>query len=200
MPKSRVEAFSDGVFAVAITLLVLDLHPPSTHGSLLAALADGWPEFAAFALSFAVIGIIWVNHHAVFHRIARVDRTLLFLNLGLLLSVVLIPFVTALFALYIAHTGDQADLAGALYNADFLLVAIFFTAINVRVDTEARLRREHVPPTSPAQRLRFAAGTFVYAACIPLSYVNPVLALILDAAVAVFYIGDQLGSRTAADD
>lgn len=198
MPKSRVEAFSDGVFAVAITLLVLDLHPPSTKASLLAALADAWPEFAAFAVSFAVIGIIWVNHHGVFHRIARVDRTLLFLNLGLLMTVVLIPFVTALFALYIAHAGEQADLAGALFNSDFTLVALFFTAINLRADSQA-LVHANVPPVSSAQRIRFSAGTAAYVLCIPLSFASPLLAFIIDGVVAAYYVADQLGSRALTD-
>jgi uncharacterized membrane protein len=83
MPKSRLEAFSDGVFAIAITLLVLEIPVPKVeHGGLADALLDGWPSYAAYVVSFAIIGIIWVNHHAVFGYFRRVDRGLLYLNLN----------------------------------------------------------------------------------------------------------------------
>ncbi|MFJ9681778.1 TMEM175 family protein [Streptomyces sp. NPDC101194] len=72
----RVEAFSDGVFAIAITLLVLEIHVPSEHGpELTKALADQWPSYAAYVVSFLVIGVMWVDHHALFDHLARVDRT-----------------------------------------------------------------------------------------------------------------------------
>jgi len=88
---NRLEAFSDGVFAIAITLLVLELHVP-TEDHLWSELKDEWPSFAAFLLSFWVIGIIWVNHHGVIDHIGRANRPLLYLNLLLLLTVVFIPF------------------------------------------------------------------------------------------------------------
>ncbi len=87
----RMEAFSDGVLAIAVTLLVLDLHvPPSNalHEPLAVALAHEWPAYAAYVTSFLIIGIIWVNHHTVFELVGRVDRNVLFLNLLLLMSVV----------------------------------------------------------------------------------------------------------------
>ena len=95
MDRSRLEAFSDGVFAVAITLLALDLTVEGPgHGRLLDQLHDKWPAFLAYLISFFMIGIIWVNHHALVRSIIKVDRMLLFLNLVLLLFVVLIPFAT----------------------------------------------------------------------------------------------------------
>ena len=108
MQTGRVEAFSDGVFAVAITLLVLDLRVPLTNGSLGGALAAEWPAFVAFLISFFVIGIVWVNHHTLFVQLASVDRPLLFFNLLLLLSVVVIPFTTSLFAEYLTRPAAQA--------------------------------------------------------------------------------------------
>jgi hypothetical protein len=90
----RTEAFSDGVLAIAVTLLVLDLHVPprnTLHEPLAVALAHEWPAYAAYVTSFLIIGIIWVNHHAVFELVGRVDRSVLFLNLLLLMSVVAIP-------------------------------------------------------------------------------------------------------------
>ena len=93
MDRSRLEAFSDGVFAVAITLLALNLAVPGPgHGALLQQLGSHWPAFVAYVISFFTIGIIWVNHHALVRNIAVVDRTLLFLNLLLLAFVVAIPF------------------------------------------------------------------------------------------------------------
>ncbi len=198
MPTSRVEAFSDGVFAVAITLLVLDLATPMTSGSLIGALADKWPQFAAFAISFVVIGIVWVNHHTVFHRLKRVDRPLLFINLGLLMSVVLIPFVTSLFALYLTHRTAQAAVAGALFNGALLLMALSFLAVNLWVNTHPELRRAAGPRQTIWQTARFAAGNVAYAVCIGLAFVSAPLVLIIDGAVAAYYVADQLG--TASED
>jgi uncharacterized membrane protein len=86
MRRGRLEAFSDGVFAIAITVLVLEIPVPRVdQGGLPDALLDQWPNYAAYAVSFAIVGIIWINHHAVFGYVERVDRGLLFLNLNLLL-------------------------------------------------------------------------------------------------------------------
>src|SRR2546430_11848523 len=100
----RTEAFSDSVLAIAVTLLVLDLRVPvrdTLHTSLATALTAQWPAYAAYVTSFLIIGIIWVNHHAVFELIGMADRTTLFLNLLLLMSVVAIPFTTALLSAYL---------------------------------------------------------------------------------------------------
>src|SRR4051794_16540991 len=94
----RLQAFSDGVFAIAITLLVLELHAPTSSHGLWSGLVDEWPQFAAYLTSFLVIGIMWVNHHSMFKQFARSDRVLLFLNLLLLLWTALLPFPTSLVA------------------------------------------------------------------------------------------------------
>ena len=98
MSKSRLEAFSDGVFAIAVTLLVLQIEIPGAGGDLAHEVGQLWPSFASYVVSFFTIGIIWVNHHTIIRRIAQVDRTLLFLNLNLLLWVAFIPWPTALLA------------------------------------------------------------------------------------------------------
>lgn len=191
MRTGRVEAFSDGVVAVAITLLVLDLHIPSTTGSLIMALADEWPAFAAFAISFLVIGIVWVNHHTLFHLLSHTDRVLLFLNLFLLMTIVLIPFVTALFADYVLTAGRQASVAAALYNGSMLLMGVGFMSCVLWVSGHHELLRERLAPLSRSQLLRYSVGAIVYSACIPLSFVSPVAVLLIDGGVAVYYIFDQ---------
>src|SRR4051794_23254092 len=101
MPTSRLEAFSDGVLAIAITLLIIDVRVPDTDGSLVTALGRLWPSYLSFIVSFTIIGIIWVNHHAMFQLVAKTTRTLLFLNLILLLAVAWLPFPSAVLAHYL---------------------------------------------------------------------------------------------------
>jgi uncharacterized membrane protein len=95
VPTSRLEAFSDGVIAIAATLLILEVARPAADESIGEWLSAEWPGFTAYALSFVTIGILWVNHHALFHLVERVDRPLLFLNLGLLLTIAFLPLPTA---------------------------------------------------------------------------------------------------------
>jgi uncharacterized membrane protein len=127
MPKTRLEAFSDGVIAVAITLLALDLplpDPATTH-DLAAALGRQWPSFAAFAASFLTIGIVWINHHAMLRRIARVDHVTLVLNLLLLMFICVLPFSTALLARYLTAPHGQ-HLAAAIYGGALFVMSCFF--------------------------------------------------------------------------
>ena len=101
MESRRAEAFSDGVFAIAITLLVLDLRLPGAgpeHHTLIYQLLHDWPQYFAYVVSFLTIGIMWMNHHTIFAHITRVDRPLLVINLLLLMAVVAIPFPTSLVA------------------------------------------------------------------------------------------------------
>ncbi|MGH7686017.1 MAG: TMEM175 family protein [Candidatus Dormibacteria bacterium] len=197
MSTGRVEAFSDGVFAVAITLLVLDLRIPITRGSLITALADEWPVFVAFLLSFMVIGIVWVNHHTLFHQLQFVDRPLLFFNLALLMTVVLIPFATSLFAQYVSVPGEQASVAAALFNGSQLVMGMAFQLCGSWVHAHPELRRPGSPVATPLQRLRTAAGVFFYVLCIPVAFVSPLAVLVIDGAVAVYYVLDQFTLATA---
>ena len=120
---SRTEAFSDGVFAIAITLLVLELKVPRLEGvpeqaGLIRALAAQWPSYLAFLISFITILIMWVNHHNLFTYIRRSDGLFMFLNGAVLLTVTVVPFPTALLAEYIRH--PQASIAAAIYAGTFL--------------------------------------------------------------------------------
>lgn len=118
MTKARLEAFSDGVIAVAITLLALDLAVDGPgHGPLLKQLEDHWPNFAAYIISFFIVGIVWVNHHALIQNLKVINRTLMFLNLTLLLFVVMIPFATQTAARYLTLGTSDSHVAMALYGA-----------------------------------------------------------------------------------
>ena len=126
----RVEAFSDGVFAIAITLLVLNIQVPHdlpVGKSLAGALIDQWPTYLAFVTSFATIGIMWINHHRLFTHIRRSDNTLLVLNGLLLMGITVVPFPTALLAAYIGHPDEQV--AALVYGGTLVLIAIFFNVL-----------------------------------------------------------------------
>jgi uncharacterized membrane protein len=140
MSVSRTESFSDGVMAVAITLLVLNIKVPLPGGETLAhELGVQWPAYAAYATSFITIGIIWINHHAMIGRLARTDHSILILNLVLLLTIGLLPFATDLFAQYL-NRGQGQHLAAAIYGGAFLAMSIAFFALNCFI----LLRKTHM--------------------------------------------------------
>jgi TMEM175 potassium channel family protein len=188
VPKSRTEAFSDGVFAIAITLLIIEVRPPhSGAGDLAGDLANQWPSYSAYVVSFAIIGIIWVNHHDIFERIVTVDRPLLFLNLLLLLTVAFLPFPTALLGEYI-RKGDNAHIAAAVYSANMTLIGLAFLAIWTYLARVPSLLAPDVG-TEGALRARRAAaiGPVAYGFSIPLAFVSPVACLIVYAVIALYF-------------
>ena len=104
---ARIEAFSDGVFAIAITLLILEIRVPTAENDLAAQLLKQWPSYVAFVLSFAFIGIMWINHHRLFTHIRRSNNTLMVLNLTLLLGVTAVPYPTAVLAQHLGRSGQR---------------------------------------------------------------------------------------------
>jgi uncharacterized membrane protein len=125
---ARIEAFSDGVFAIAITLLVLELKIPSPGStSLGVALARQWPSYVSFVISFAFIGIMWINHHRLFNHITRSDNVLMVLNLALLFGVTAVPFPTAVLAAHLGHRDQKT--AAILFNATYVVIAIIFNVL-----------------------------------------------------------------------
>jgi uncharacterized membrane protein len=193
----RTEAFSDGVLAIAVTLLVLDLRVPARdtlHGSLAAALAHQWPAYAAYVTSFLVIGIIWVNHHAVFQLIKLVDRATLFLNLMLLMSVVAIPFTTALLSEYLTARGPSARTAALVYSAVMLAMSSGFAALYTYVVRHAALLADGVDPAAArASVFRFsAAGTALYLATLVIALFSAPLCLLAHLLIALYYSFQQI--------
>jgi uncharacterized membrane protein len=196
MSSRRLEAFSDGVFAIAITLLVLDLGVPPREGmppgGLGAALAHQWPAYFAYLVSFLIIGIIWVNHHTMFDKVRLVDRRLLFLNLALLLVVSAIPFPTHLLAEYLT-AGADSHIAAAIYSATMLAMGLAFGGLWLAITRDASLLHEHVDPAaSRAAIRRFGLGNIFYLATIGLSFVSAIATLVVHAALAIYYCFDQL--------
>jgi uncharacterized membrane protein len=125
--SARLEAFSDGVFAIAITLLILELKVPPHDVALGPALWERWPSYVAFITSFVTIGIMWLNHHRLYAYIGRVDHWLIVINGMLLLGVTLLPFPTAVIAEHFGHPGER--LAALFYSGTMVYIAITFALL-----------------------------------------------------------------------
>lgn len=193
MDKGRVEAFSDGVLAVAITLLVLDLKVATGphHESLAHQLSTDWPAFAAFAVSFFQIGVIWVNHHALLSSAARLDRVSLFYNLLLLMFVCTIPFTTATYAGLLRSGGNDERVAVLLYGASMIGMSIGFSLLLGRLVGRNLLTRSLTTEQGRATRIRFGIGGLVYPVSTLLGLLWPPLMLIAYLVIAVYYMLDQ---------
>jgi uncharacterized membrane protein len=189
---SRLEAFSDGVIAVAITLLVLNIQVPSfadtsQHG-LAGALGRNWPVYAAYVTSFLTIGIIWINHHVMIGRLREADRTILFLNLLLLLSIGILPFATSLLAAYLRQSNGQ-HLAAAVYSGSFLVMSLFFTALNRYILLVKHHLLKRSMPVEQRRRilLRSIIGVIPYTIATALALVSSYVTLAICFALAAYY-------------
>jgi uncharacterized membrane protein len=195
----RAESFSDGVFAVAITILIFNLLPiaDQTARSLTARhLAHFWPSYLAYAVSFLTIGIMWLNHHTMLAQVTKVDRTVLVLNLYLLMGIVAIPFPTALVADHLTGTngrGGQATVAAVTYGLVMIAISIGYAAmwIYLAAHQEALGARKKIR-TPRLSTIRFTAGNAGYVAGTLIAFVSPVAALIMFALLAVYYLFEHL--------
>lgn len=180
MKKARAEAFSDGVFAVAATLLVFNLAEPSVKAGLGRALVELWPSYAAYATSFFTIVVIWVNHHAVLDSIERLDRRLLFLNGLLLLTVAIIPFPTGVLAHYLQQ-GREQTAAAVAYGLTMTTMSVAFSMFNIYA---RRFRARMVK----LDWLGFSLGLVLWPLATLSALLNVGVALVLYAFVVVFYV------------
>jgi uncharacterized membrane protein len=178
--KSRAEAFSDGVFAVAATVLVFNLADPMVKSGLGRALVAEWPAYAAYAISFATIVVIWVNHHGVIDVTEQFDRRLLFLNGLLMLTIAVIPFPTRLLATYLQLGHDQTAAAVA-YGLTMSAMSIAFSAFRLYA---RRFRVTRVP----FDWLGFMTGLTLWPIATLASLISVGVGLLLYAAVVVFYV------------
>lgn len=186
----RLEAFSDGVFAIAVTLLVLELRPPlpgTLQGnSLLHTLLHAWPSYLAFVTSFVTVLIVWINHHNLFKMIRRTDHNLLLLNGFLLLVVTFIPFPTNVLAEYIWE--PEARTAAILYSGTFLAMAIAFNLLWRYAAHDGRLLARDVD-----QRLiriinkQFQIGPLTYVLCLVGAVINAVAGFVFVIVLAVYW-------------
>jgi uncharacterized membrane protein len=186
MPTGRLEAFSDGVFSIAATLLVLEFSVTSGRdlGSQLTGL---WPAYLAYVTSFLTIGIIWINHHYCVETFGRADRTLMFLNLLLLLTVAFLPFPTRLVAQYLQKPGESVAVYS--YDATFVLMAIVYNVWWRYASTRRRLIAEGVPDAVVHAITRaFDPGVPMYLVCLLVAFWSPLASVILTFLVAAFYL------------
>lgn len=185
----RLEAFSDGIFAIAATLLVLEVRVPEGDTPLLGRLLDAWPTYLAYGISFLVIGIMWLNHHGTFVRVRRVDRGLMSLNLLLLGLVAFIPFPTAVLAANITGTGRDPLTAAVFYSTVMAVNALAFALLWLYLGRHRALLAPESEPDAPERAVRRSlAGVVVYLLLIPVAWLSPVAALIGFAVVGLAYL------------
>ena len=185
---TRLEMFSDGVFAIAATLLVLEftVHP-GRHSLGYQLLHELWPSYLAYATSFLTIGIIWINHHHVMETIVRVDRTFLFINTLLLLVVAFIPFPTRLVAHYLGKPDERA--AVYAYGATLLLMAVLFNVLWAYAARNRRLISEDMPEAKVRAVTQAAAvGVPLTALILVIATWTPVGGVIFAFGISAFYL------------
>ncbi|GAB0106814.1 TMEM175 family protein [Nocardia sp. JMUB6875] len=187
---ARVEAFSDGVMAIAITLLILDIKVPEHEpGHLLRELVHIWPSYLAYLASFVTIGVVWMNHHTFFGRLRRIDHVLRWWNLVLLLGVSLIPFPTIVIADNLVHgTRQDAVVAVALYGIVGVIMTIPWAPMWRQLEKHPEMLRPGLG-ADYARRERWRAwpGLLVYAVTIGIGFLSPIVALVLYLLVSTFY-------------
>ncbi len=185
MTTSRLETFSDGVFAIAATLLILNVHADGPH--LGQALAQAWPSYAAYAVSFVTIGIMWVNHHGVFAQIDKVDRTFLMVNVFFLMAVAFVPFPTVLVAQHIHDPGLRV--AALAYGFTLTVTAVFYNLLWFYAARRRRLLRDDADPRVVSGITRsYLPGPWIYLAATLVALWRPTVSVVLFAAIAVFYM------------
>jgi uncharacterized membrane protein len=196
----RIEAFSDGVFAIAITLLVIEIGVPHLGDepegtTLFGALIEQWPSYLGYVISFLQIGVIWANHHNRFRFIARSDHVLLFLNILFLMCVAFIPFPTALLAEYLQ--GAERATAGAVYAGTLAVTAILFTILWVYAAANYRLIDRNLDPSLlRAMTRRYVAGMVAYLLTFLIAFVNVTASLVLIVILALLFVLPEPGERT----
>lgn len=183
---SRVEAFSDGVFAIAITLLVLDLKVPRIEGITLGnTLLSQWPVYIAFLISFVTILIMWINHHNLFSHIRSTDGTFLFINGFLLFTVTIVPFPTALLAEYIRYPG--AAIAAAVYAGMFMLNCVSFNILWHYACNNGLIKEELDKKIIVLIKRQAATGIPLYLTALVLAFINVYLSITTCFLLAAFF-------------
>ena len=194
---ARLEAFSDGIFAVAITLLVLDLRAPDPAslppGGLSVALLNQWPAYVAYVISFVTILIMWVNHHSLFKRIVLCDHWLLLLNGLLLMSITFVAFPTSLVSHFIQE--PDGKVAAAVYSFTFVVNAVMWNAVWRYASYNNRLLDKNTPPgVVKAVNRSTLVGSPFYLIAFVMAFVNVYASVGICALLAAFYAISPLAS------
>jgi uncharacterized membrane protein len=184
---SRLEIFADAIFAIAATLLILDVSVHAPGGSLGAAVRHAWPQYAAYGVSFLIIGIWWVNHHHCMTLIERVDRTFLFANIALLACIAFLPFPTELVAEHLRDTGVRT--AAITYGVTMTAAAVCFALVWFYAATGRRLIAETADQNVVTSFSRSTfPGLLINAAATVVAFWSPYAALALFAGTALFFV------------
>ena len=189
MNTSRIETFADGVFAIAATLLILNVDSQISEDvhDLGAELLHIWPSYLAYAVSFVTIGIMWINHHTVMSQIDRTDRRFLVATVGLLLCIAFVPFPTRLVAEHIR--GEGAQDAALAYGFTMVATAIMFSITWFYASRGKRLLRPDADPAIVTGISRsYLPGPFIYLAATLVAFVSPTTSVVLFMAIALFYV------------
>ena len=185
MTTGRMEAFSDGVFAIAATLLILGVHEPA--GPLGRSLLHIWPSYVAYAVTFVTIGIIWVNHHTVFGQVASVDRRFLLINVMFLMLVAFIPFPTGLVADHFRGSGLES--AALAYGATLTVTAMLFNTLWFYAASGDRLLKADADRRVVSGISRsYLPGPFIYLTATLVALASPIASVTLYAAITIFYV------------
>lgn len=190
MSTTRLETFADGVFAIAATLLILnvDAQVRAASPALGHRLVEIWPSYVGYAVSFVTIGIIWSNHHTVMGQLAKVDRTFLMLNVFLLLCVAFLPFPTRLVA---ENLRDRTELepAALAYGATMTVMAVCYLSLWLYATGQRRLLRDDSDPRTVTGITRsYLPGAPTYLTATLVALVSPLASVVLFGAIALFYV------------
>ena len=188
MSTSRLETFADGVFAIAATLLILNVDAQvAGDGDVGGRLLHIWPSYLAYAVSFLTIGIMWVNHHTLMNQIDRVDRVFLLLTVGFLMCIAFVPFPTRLVAEHIRAEGARA--AALAYGVTLTTIAVFFSAIWFYASIGRRLLRSDADERVVSGITRsYLPGPWLYLAATLIAFASPRASAALYGAIALFYV------------
>lgn len=203
MDSRRAESFSDGVFAVAITVLVFNLLSISqpTVSISYGSLRHDWPQYAAYVVSFLTIGIMWLNHHTMLSYVVRVDRVTLVLNIFLLMGVVAVPFPTALVADHLTSREPPGGTAAAVaYGLLLIAISIAFSAMWLYLAAHQQTLAVR-PILAPREAtLRFSVGLIGYiAGTLVAAFLSPGVALGIYGLIAIYYLFEHLPDSSGED-
>jgi uncharacterized membrane protein len=196
---SRLETFSDGVFAIAITLLVLEIRVPhassETASGLLGALARLWPSYLGYAISFVTLGIMWANHHAIFTYVRRTDRYFLLIHVFFLMCISFLPFPTAVLAEHLPHP-ESRRVAVAAYSATLVVIALAYNAVWWYAVAGGRLLDPKADPLAVRSiSRRYALGPVSYTISLVLAFVNVWASLSVHGLLALLYLLPERKTR-----